>query len=321
MRCLITGMGGDIGTGVALRLDLDPTIELMGIDMEPPRRRMVHKPEFHRVPPEDVETRVELIRGYDPEVLIHLGIYEPHSRSNPADATRRTRAVTESVFRAAPDCPSLEKVVMRSGIEVYGRDRGTALRPDEGAPRLPTTRFGRSLLEAENAAMSFARSSGIPVTILRFAPIVGPYIPSPLGRFLRLPVIPFAAPIDGPIQLTHIDDVHDALVVAAISDVSGVFNVVGDGAVTGSQAARIGGRLPVPVFGPGWLLARAITAALGSPLPEHALEAMRRGQTADGSLVGRELGFKPARSTRDCVTDLYQWASVVRLEPRREVAA
>ena len=161
----------------------------------------------------------------------------------------------------------------------------------------------------------------MPITILRFAPIVGPHIPSPLGRFLRLPAVPFAAPVDGPIQLTHIDDVHSAIVVAALSEVSGLFNVVGDGAVTGSQAARIGGRLVVPVFGPGWLVARVVTAALGSPLPEHALEAMRRGQTADGSRVQRELDFTPAFSTRECVTDLYEWPSIIRLEPRREVAA
>ena len=320
MRYLITGVGGDIGTGVALRIDDDPSAQLMGIDMEPPRRRL-RRTEFHRVPPEDDEARIGLIRDFDPEVIIHLGIYEPHSRSNPSDASVRTRAATRSVFAAAPDCPSLRKVVMRSGIEVYGRGRGTPLRPDERAPLAPTTRFGRSLVAAEDVATRFTAGAGVALTVLRFAPIIGPYIPSPLGRFLRLPVVPFAAPIDGPIQLIHIDDVHDAVVAAARSDVSGVFNVVGDGAVTGSQAARIGGRLIVPVFGPGWLLARVITASLGSPLPEHALEAMRRGQTADGSLVKRELGFVPARTTRECVADLYEWASIVRLEPSREVAA
>jgi UDP-glucose 4-epimerase len=320
MRCLIVGMGGDIGTGVALRIDSDPSVELMGIDMEPPRR-WLPRARFHRVHPEDVELRTRLIRAFDPEVIIHLGIYEPHSRSNPHDATVRTRAATRSVFAAAPDCPSLRKVVMRSGIEVYGRGRGTPLRPDERAPRVPTSGFGRSLSEAEDVANEFSAVTGVPLTILRFAPIVGPYIPSPLGRLLRLPVVPFAAPVDGPIQLTHIDDVHDAVAAAARSEVAGVFNVVGDGAVTGSQAARIGGRLIVPVFGPGWFFARAVTAALGSPLPEHVLEAMRRGQTANGALVGEALGFVPARTTRDCVTDLYEWASIVRLETRPEIAA
>jgi len=29
----------------------------------------------------------------------------------------------------------------------------------------------------------------------------------------------------------------------------------------------------------------------------------------------------PARTTRDCVTDLYEWASIVRLETRPEIAA
>ena len=319
MRIAITGMGGDIGTGVALRFDQDPDVSMLGIDKEPPRRRIRHA-EFHRVAPEDVDRRTELIRQFDPEVLIHLGIYEPHSRSNPQDAVTRTRTATRSVFQAALECPSLAHVVVRSGIEVYGRARGTPLRPDEDAELRPTSRFGKILVEVEDSARAFGEARSVPVTLLRFAPIVGPYIPSPLGRFLRLPFVPYAAPLDAPIQLVHIDDVHDAFRAAVRARVDGDFNVVGVGAVTGSQAARIGGRIVVPVMGLGWIPARVATAVLGSPLPEHAIEAMKRGRTADGSRAHRDLDFVPSRSTRACVEDLYAWASITRLDVERMAA-
>lgn len=320
MRVAITGVGGEIGTGVARLLDGEPGIEILGIDMEPPRRRLVNV-EFHWVPPLEVERRERLIREFEPEVIIHLGIYEPHSRSNPRDATIRTRASTRAVFRAASELPSLRHIVVRSGVEVYGRSRGTPLRPDETTPIRPQSRFGRSLAEVEFSAGSFAADRDVPVTILRLAPVIGPYIPSPLGRYLRMPVVPVAAPFDNPLQLLHIDDVHAAFVTAVKRRLGGVFNIVGEGAVTGSQAAAMGGRLPLPVWGPGWVLARAATAALGSPLPEHSLEALQRGRTADDTKARKVLGFTPAHSTRDCVADLHEWARIVRVEdPVRDVA-
>lgn len=320
MRIAIVGMGGDIGTGVALRFHGDPAVSMLGLDMEPPRRR-IRRTEFHRVEPTEVETRTRLLREFDPEVLIHLGIYEPHSRSNPVSAEIRTRAATRSVFQAALDCPSLEHVVMRSGIDVYGSRRGSHEVPDESAPLAPTSRFGRMLVDAEAEAQAFRKQrESIPVTVLRFAPIVGPYIPSPLGRYLRLPVVPVGLPFEGPVQLVHIDDVHDAVPAAVRARVDGAFNIVGEGTITGSKAARVGRRLIMPVWGPGWRVARMITAALGSPLPEHSAEALQRGQTADGTLARSELDFTPARSTRACVEDLYNWESVVHLEVDRDAA-
>ena len=320
MRIAIVGMGGDIGTGVALRFHSDPAVSMLGLDMEPPRRR-IKRTEFHRVPPTEVDARTELLRDFDPEVLIHLGIYEPHSRSNPVAAEIRTRAATRSVFQAALESPSLEHVVMRSGIDVYGSRRRDHSVPAETAPLSPTSRFGRMLVDAEATARSFGlQRPEVPVTVLRFAPIVGPYIPSPLGRYLRLPVVPVGLPFERPIQLVHIDDVHDAFAAAVRARIPGAFNVVGEGTITGSKAARIGNRLVAPVWGPGWRVARTITGMLGSPLPEHSAEALQRGQVADGSKAKKELDFTPARSTRACVEDLYDWASVVRLDVDREAA-
>ncbi|MBT5138639.1 MAG: NAD-dependent epimerase/dehydratase family protein [Acidimicrobiaceae bacterium] len=322
MRIAIVGMGGDIGTGVALRFDKDRETSMLGIDMEPPRRR-IRRAIFHRVDPADVEERTRLLVDFDPEFIIHAGIYEPHSRSNPHDAEIRTRAATRSVFRAARGCPSLRQIVMRSSTDVYGRSNvGANPQAVLGTDLQPHSRFGQMMADAEDVAVDFSKQRpDIGVTALRFAPIVGPYIPSPLGRYLRLPFVP-TGPLffEGKFQLVHIDDVHEAFVAAVRARAGGAFNIAGEGTVRGSEAARIGRRPFIPTWGPGWLVARAATAMFGAPLSEHSIESLTHGQAVSTEAAKRELSFVPAHSTRECIEDLYNWESVVRLEVDRSVA-
>ena len=137
MRLLITGMGGELGTRVAQLLEVDRDItEIVGLDVDPPRRRL-RRAEFHRINPRDRTRSVAFVRAFDPDVVVHLGIYEPNARSSPRSAAERTRAGTMSVLGAAGECPSLRAIVVRSGIEVYGRRRGCATVPDESVARDP----------------------------------------------------------------------------------------------------------------------------------------------------------------------------------------
>jgi len=94
--------------------------------------------------------------------------------------------------------------------------------------------------------------------------------------------------------------------------------VVGPGAVTASQAVRMGRRIPLPVFGPGWWAAGAIAELQGAPLPAHSRELLTRGCTADGTLARTVLGVEP-RTTHDVVTQLYRWATLAHPEPSNQV--
>ena len=95
----------------------------------------------------------------------------------------------------------------------------------------------------------------------------GPSIPSPLGRYLRLPVVAVDPVSELPFSLLHQEDACRALVAAAWSAHDGPLNVVGPGAVTATQAVLMGRRIPVPVFGLGWRLAAATVEGLRR-LPE-----------------------------------------------------
>ena len=314
MRVLITGMGGELGTRVANLLEADDRVtEILGMDLFPPRRR-IFRSEFHRVEPTDRRKSVHLVRDFDPEVVLHLGVFEPHSRTNPAEAQRSTAASAVSVLGAAAKCPSLQSIVVRSGIEAYGRARGAPTRPDESSAINPTSPFGRSVAHVEQLAAEAGGVAGVPVTHLRLASIVGPSIPSPLGRYLRLPAVAVDPLSELPFSLLHQEDACQAVVAAAWAAHDGPLNVVGAGAVTASQAVLMGRRLPVPVFGPGWLIAAAVAELQGAPLPAHARELLVRGCTADGTLARSVLGIEP-RSTHDVVTQLYRWDTVAYPEP------
>jgi UDP-glucose 4-epimerase len=312
LRVLVTGMGGELGTQVANTLGAHPRVEaVVGLDIHPPRRRIPNS-EFHRIDPRNRPRTVEIVRAFEPTAVVHLGIYEPHARSLPTAAIERTAAGTIAVLGTAIECGTVDRIVMRSGIEVYGRRRGSATRPDESTPLQPTTAFGRSLYHAERIARSTAASADVPLTLLRFAPLCGPHLASPVGRYLRLPVVPVS--VAGlPFSLLHQDDAAAAVVRALEVGHDGPVNVVGSGAVVAWQAARLGGRVPVPIAGPAWLFARLAAELAGSPLPDHVRELLVRGRVADGGHQREVLERAPEHSTTDVVKHLYEWASVAYL--------
>lgn len=308
-RVLVTGMGGDLGTRVVNLLEADHSFgDIMGIDRDPPRRR-IHRVEFHRVEPGDRRKAVRLVKAFDPEVLLHLATYEPNARTDPGPARLDSAASAVSVLGAATECPSLRAIVVKSGIEVYGRRHGAATRPDESVPADPTSPWGRTLAHVEQAAVETGRLLDVPVTRVRLATTVGPSFPSPLGRYLRLPVVPVDPLRELPFSVLHQEDAAAALVAAASCRFDGPLNIVGTGAVTASQAALLGRRIPVPVAGPGWRIAALGAMLLGAPLPEHTRELLVRGRVADGTWAREVLGVDP-RSTHDVIDHLYQWGSV-----------
>lgn len=306
MRVLITGMGGELGTRITNLLEADPRIgEIRGIDGYPPRRRIT-RVDFHRIEPDDRRRITQLVREFDPEVIVHFGVYEPHAHFGGTAARLGTLGATVSTMGAARSCPSLRRIVVRSGIEVYGRRRGGPLRPDETAPLAPTNVWGRSLAGVEQHASETAAALDVELQTLRFAPIVGPSFPSPVGRYLRLPIVAVSPFAELPFSLIHQEDAAEATVAAVHADSTGPLDLVGPGAVTASQAVRRGGRIPWPVFGPGWKVAAAAAEVLGAPLPPHVRDLLVRGAGADGSRAVELLRVDP-RPTSDVIDQLYRW--------------
>jgi UDP-glucose 4-epimerase len=238
----------------------------------------------------------------------------------PAVAAQRTELCTIVALSAAARAGNLERVVVRSGLEVYGRGPGSVSVPDESVPPAPATPYGVSLLQVETVAAGLGRRHGVSITPLRYAPVVGSHVPSPLGRLLRLPVVPVSATSDPPFQLLHPEDACVAMVRAMLVEHDGPLNIVGSDAASPWQAVRLGGRIPLPVA--PWLwgwAARAVDFA-GSAIAPHVVELMRYGCTGSARRAVEVLGLTPPRPTQQVLTELYEWADIVSLTPTRAVA-
>jgi UDP-glucose 4-epimerase len=319
-RVLVSGMGGDLGSRVAAQLeDEDWVGELVGIDVDPPRRRL-HRADFHLISPVEHDRTVETITAFDPHVVVHISVWEPHSRANPTTARQLTDDAATSILGAAAECRALESVVVRSGIEVYGRAHGSPTRPDESADIDPTCDYGEMLAGIERTAAAIGRRVGVNVGAIRMGTVLGPHVPSPLGRVLRMPAVPFSVLADPPFAVVEDVVVARAFVAAARRRLAEPVNVVANGAITALQAARRGRRIPVPLVGPDWVVARAISRMLGAPIPDHVLEALHRGRLADNGRMDELLGFRSPTTTKDVIGALYEWPTVVRTPARKAVA-
>ena len=282
---LVTGMGGELGTRVAQLIE---ERELGGRHHRC-RLRPAAAPVAPGAVPSYRSSRsrplAAFIEEFAPHAIAHFGVYEPTSRMTPASANERTELCTNATMQAAARTGALEYVVVRSGLEVYGPPTHDASVPDENIVPAPRTPYGLSLLAVEGTVKGVAVDKGIPVGMLRYAPVVGSHVPSPLGRLLRLPVVPVSALSDPPFSLLHPDDAAHAMVAAMDHRIDGPCNIVGPGAASPWQAARLGGRVPLPVPPGAWPGIARDDRVRGAAIAPHVVELIRKGCTGDGNRV------------------------------------
>ena len=179
-----------------------------GCDFVPPRRRL-RRADFKRIDPRDRDRIVAFVT----ELRAHRRRALRRLRARGADGLtaapeRAPRRARSRALGAAARAGSLERIVVRSGLEVYGRRGGAApLVPDEEAPLAPTSPYGYSLLEVE----SDRRPESGGATTCRSPRSgshrwSGSHAPSPLGRMLRLPAVPVPAFVDPPFSLLDTED-------------------------------------------------------------------------------------------------------------------
>ena len=309
MRVLITGVGGALGGRVAsLVEDLREVEAVAGLDVVAPSRAL-RRTEVSVVDPRERRLVANAVKRFRPTAVLHLGIYEPDARATPRVAAERTMAGTTTVLGVAAEIGGLDRIVVRSGFEIYGRRPNSTQVPDETATPDPTSAFGRTLLRTEQLAQATADSVGATCSVLRFATVVGPDVPSPLARYLRLRVVPVNGIPDAPLSLLHVDDAARAIVASLRLRLDGPLNVAGEGSVTAFQAALLGGNIPLPTFGPWWSVARRISSAIGSPVPDHLLELLQRGRVADISRLQVLPDLLPSLSTMEVARALHTWTT------------
>lgn len=144
-----------------------------------------------------------------------------------------TKGTENIIAAAAKNSPNIKKFLYLSSLSALGPSRNGRL-PDERHEPRPVSDYGRSKLEGEKAVLKY--SGAVPVTILRPAAVYGPrdrefFI---IFRFIKKEVMPYWG--SGHVSLVHVDDLVDAILLAAEHKNSeGKTYLVSDGTVHSNE--------------------------------------------------------------------------------------
>lgn len=240
-------------------------------------------------------------RDHGVDTVVHLAQHR-----NPGDIGAQVHAqnvvaARELVLRCAEQ-PTIRRFVYRSFAEVYALD-GTAsnLLDEDAAIRFApfTPAWLRDRIEADLTIC--ARLDGpLQIAVLRCAEILAPNSGSQLWDYLssRLCVRPVG--FDPMINVLSLEDAVAAVVAAARSTATGVFNIPGADTLPLSKAIAESSRASVPLPGP--LLASLYAlrrAATGSQFRyDLNRERFHFGTTLDGTRARQRLGYVPRHPVR-----------------------
>jgi nucleoside-diphosphate-sugar epimerase len=216
LRVLVTGASGFIGGRVVEKLVREGTarVRAMAPDLARAARIARFPVELAACDVRDLDAVIQSAAGCD--VVIHCAY---GSRGDSAE--RRavnvdgTRNVLEAAHRAG-----CRRVVHLSTLMVYGLTADGLL--DETAPRRPTgDSYGDEKLEAEEIAFAYHVEKGCGVSVIQPTAVYGPFAPSWTTRVLerlKTGIVPLIEDGSGICNAVYIDDVADAVLLAAECD-------------------------------------------------------------------------------------------------------
>ncbi len=310
----VTGAGGSLGRRVLPRLlESSRVSSALALDLAPPEvpERKHPKLSFAAIDltrPGCADELAQHLSAAKIRAVIHLAFFSSPIRDS--GYAHEVEAVGTAQVLAACARSKVPRFTMVSTTLVYGASPKNPgfLTEERPLAFAPPTRYLSDKIEAERQVQRFRQSCpSVRSTVLRLAPVVGPHADNPIARYLARKVAPMVLGFDPLVQCLHEDDAAEAVLLAALSDADGDFNVTGRGALPLSAAIRAAGAVPVPLPIPLASAALRSLNALGVlAVPPALLDYLHYPWVADGGRAERELGFKPRFSSREALLSFAQ---------------
>ncbi|GAB3989708.1 NAD-dependent epimerase/dehydratase family protein [Nocardioides marmoraquaticus] len=300
---LVTGVAGDLGRRVAAQLSTAPGVDrVVGVDVLPPRgdlgaadfvRADIRNPVIAKVM---VRERVDTV--------VHTSVNATAAAAGGRASTKELNVIgTMQLLAACQQSPEVRKLVLKSSASFYGAShRDPAMFTEQmTAKRLPGGGYAKDVTEVESYTRGFARRRpDVGVTTLRLANVIGPTITSGMSGYFGLAVVPTVLGFNPRMQFLHEQDALDVLQHATTRDVTGTYNVAGDGMLTLSQAVRRLGRPTLPL--PGALVptfGQTLRQTKVADFSPDAVAFLTYGRGLDTTRMRSMLGFEPAHTSAE----------------------
>jgi UDP-glucose 4-epimerase len=296
-KLLITGISGGQGRLLAKRLLGHWSVT--GVDRIP-----------WEGPPEGISVRTldlrkrgfeNIFRTERPDAVVHLAFIR-HFRIDPRI---RHEVNVEGTQRLLENCAryGVKQIVVLSSSYVYGAeaDNPRYMREDHALNVSRTFPDLRDLAEVEGLVNTFLwRYPEISTSVLRPVNILGYYVHSAIGTYLKLDVVPTVAGFDPMMQFMHEEDMSEAIALTLENKLRGVYNVEGPGAVPLKTAIAAIGRRRISIPEP---LAHLVISQLFRfkmyQFPPDAMTFIKYPCTVSGAAFRGATGFQPLFSLED----------------------
>jgi len=249
-RIALTGTASFLGGRLLRRLaETKGAKRLLVVDVAaPPAALEVRHRSVDLTEPAADQRLLDVFREEEVESVLHFAFYTSPRRD--AAHAHELESIGTLAVLAAAAAAGVGRVVMRSLTAVYGARGQNPAFLTEDRPLQPDPALGwvRDKLEAEQHAASFARRyPDLRITVLRFAPLVGPRVHTFYTRILDRRVVPVLMGYDPLVQMLHPDDALSAAEAAVDRPVAGALNVVPSRPIPLLTALHLAGKIPVPV--------------------------------------------------------------------------
>jgi len=297
-KILITGISGGQGRLLARRLREKYTV--CGVDRVPwdgaPRGVRVHLVDVCK------SAFGEVMRAESPVAVVHLAF----ERSPEVDERKRYDINVRGTRQLLDYClgqPSVQRLVVVSSAYAYGASPENPYGLDEDFPLAASRSVPeiRDLVEVDTLVTAFLwRFPHLRTCVLRPVGVLGHYVHSMIGHYLREPRVPTVLGFDPMMQFIHEDDFSEAVVTSLAQGLQGVYNVTGPGEVPLHTAIRESGgmavALPELVLRP--LLEKLFRWGF-APYPPGAIDYLKYPVTVSGERFRQATQFECRTSLED----------------------
>ncbi|HET8914738.1 MAG TPA: NAD-dependent epimerase/dehydratase family protein, partial [Propionibacteriaceae bacterium] len=189
---LVTGVSRDLGARFARSLAVDEDVEVVGLDVIPPRDDLGNA-DFVRA---DIRNRViaKVIATRGVDTVVHLAMVATPDSAGGRSSMKEINVIgTMQLLAACQRAESFRKLVVQSSISVYGASPRDPVKftEDMSARTQPRNGLGKDSLEVESYVRGLARRRpDVVVTTLRLASLMGTGVDTHVTRYLSLPVVP-----------------------------------------------------------------------------------------------------------------------------------